>query len=159
MTSSPLQPLWPLVCHRDPFWTLFNCPYICCLEGQLICFHLYADNLQIYLPVMPSSSSTLKSIHRCLDDIRFWLSQNLLSFNENKTESIVFTSSKLPSGEVSPVAPGLGVVVPHLNNVIKNLGMTLDSSLKLNKQIDSIIKASFFQLWLLSIVQPFLCCI
>lgn len=96
--------------------------------------------------------NSLQSINRCLEDIRLWLSQNFLCLNEGKTECIVFGNSNLPS--VS--APGPFALAPHLNHVVKNLGVKLDSSLKFDEQIDSVVRASFFQLRLLSKVKPFL---
>jgi len=70
--------------------------------GQLIShhnvnFHFYADDLQIYLPVIPVN---------CLQDIKQWLSQNFLHLNEGKTEYILFnpdsTNGSLSSGPLTP---------------------------------------------------------
>lgn len=38
----------------------------------------------------------------------------------------------------------------------RNLGVITDGAFKLDKQISSVVKASFFQLWLLAQVKPYL---
>lgn len=53
-----------------------------------LCPHLYANDLQLYLPVVTNSSDALKSIHSCLHAIKLWLSQNCLCVNESKTPLI-----------------------------------------------------------------------
>ena len=93
----------------------------------------------------------MESIHICLSDIKIWLSQNFLSLNENKTECILFGSSNPPT-----TTPGLGPLAPYCNNVVKNLGVKFDSSLKFDPQLNAAVKTSFFQLRLLAKVKPFL---
>ncbi|KAI2645342.1 hypothetical protein H4Q32_028855 [Labeo rohita] len=88
--------------------------------GQLISnynvrFHFYADDLQIYLPMVLSNRSALDPLHNCIRNIRQWLSQNFLHLNEGKTDGMIF-----------------------------------------GKQISAVVKASFYQLRLLSKVKPFL---
>ncbi len=57
--------------------------------------------------------------HYCINDIKLWLEQ------KKKTEYFLFATSKLKL-------------------TVRNLGVTFDSSLKSDKQIDSVVKASFF---------------
>ena len=76
----------------------------------------------------------------------------IFSVGTNKTECIVFGPSNLHSSVVS----GFDAMAPHFNHVVKNQGLTLDSSLKFGKQIDSVVKPSLFQLQLLAKVKPFL---
>lgn len=86
-----------------------------------------------------------------MHDIKHWLSQNFLCLNESKTEFILFDASSS-----TKAAPDLAPLTTHLSLVVRNLGVILDSSLKLDKQVDSVIRASFFQLRRLAKVKPFL---
>ncbi len=45
---------------------------------------------------------------------------------------------------------------PHVKSTVKNLGVILDMDFKLGKQINSVVKSSFYQLRLLSKVKTFL---
>ncbi|KAI2660342.1 RNA-directed DNA polymerase from mobile element jockey [Labeo rohita] len=97
--------------------------------GQLISnynvhFHFYADDLQIYLPVVLSNSSALDPLHNCIRNIRQWLSQNFLHLNEGKTEYILF----IPDSPNS--SPSFGPLTPQFAPAVRNLGVIFDSDLE-----------------------------
>lgn len=74
----------------------------------------------------------------CLQEVRTWLTQNFLNLNENKTEIVVF-DPKSPNNIFGPLAP-------HICCSARILRVVLDSKFKMDKQINSVIKTSFFQL-------------
>lgn len=61
-----------------------------------------------------------------------------------------------PSGTCDPSHMDLCSLEPYIKPTVKNLGVIMDSDFKLDKQINSVIKSSFFQLRLLSKVKSFL---
>lgn len=71
--------------------TLYMLPLGQIISTHNISFHLYADDLQLYLPVIPGVTSALDSLYTCLRDIKNWLSDNFLHLNEGKTEYIIFS--------------------------------------------------------------------
>jgi len=75
---------------------------------------------------------------------------NFLNFNENKTEVIVFRPSAACGSRGD-----LGPLEPFVEDTVKDLGVILDCSFKMDKQISSVVRSSFFQLRLLSKVKPF----
>ncbi|KAL0163779.1 hypothetical protein M9458_039532, partial [Cirrhinus mrigala] len=108
------------------------------------------DDLQIYLPVVLSNSSALDPLHNCIHNIRQWFSQNFLHLNEGKTEYILFTPDSPNS------SPSFGPLTPQFAPAVRNLGVIFDSGMIFGKQISAVVKASFYQLRLLSKVKPFL---
>ncbi len=50
----------------------------------------------------------------------------------------------------------LGVLAPYVKPYIKNLGVVLDSALKLGRQVNQIVKSSFYQLRTLVKMKSFL---
>lgn len=46
----------------------------------------------------------------------------------------------------------------NLKPAVKNLGVIFNNNFKFDKQIDSVVRASFYQLRLLTKVKPFLNC-
>lgn len=81
----------------------------------------------------------------CLKDIKAWMALIFLNFNESKTEVLIFG----PSGACDAPHVDLWSLEPYVKPTVKNLGVIMDRDFKLDKQINSVIKYSFFQLRLL----------
>ncbi len=85
----------------------------------------------------------------CLEDVKAWLAMNCLSFNDSKTEVMVFKPSNshtLPPGFLGPLKP-------FKKQTVTNLGVKIDSDLKMDKQINEVVRKSFLQLRRLSKVK------
>ncbi len=72
--------------------------------------------------------------------------------NEDKTEVIVFS----PTDHSQATSLDLGSLSAFRSSCVLNLGVHFDDSLKLEKQISSVIDSSFYQLRLLSKIKHFL---
>lgn len=113
-------------------------------------YHCYADDTQMYFPL--NHRMTLDKMANCLEDVKAWLSQNFLSLNENKTEVVVFT----PSSVHDTTNINLGILTPYVKPYVKNLGVILDSGLKLDRQVNQVVKSSFYQLRTLAKIKSIL---
>lgn len=133
-------------------FSLYILPLGSILRKHGISFHCYADDTQLYLPLKRNDNSSVKLLLDCLADIKAWMAMNFLHFNESKTEIVIFGPS---STHVAPNTE-LGSLIPYVKSSVKNLGVIMDGDFKLEKQINSVVKVSFFQLRLLSKVKPFL---
>ncbi len=60
----------------------------------------------------------------CLDDIKAWMSLNFLSFNENKTEVMVF------GGTTGTPLVDLGALAQYIKPTITNLTLILSSTVR-----------------------------
>ncbi len=69
-------------------FSLYLLPLGSIIRKHGLSFHCYADDSQIYVPLR--IYDTVRQLLDCLDDIKAWMSLNFLSFNENKTEVMVF---------------------------------------------------------------------
>lgn len=108
-------------------------------------FDSYADDTQIYLAIKQKSDG-LDALLACLTDVKAWLALNFLNFNDNKMEIIVFG----PSDSLTAPNPNLDGLFSCVKQCVKHLGVVFDEHLKFNRQINSVVKSSFFQLRLLS---------
>lgn len=117
-----------------------------------ICFHSYADDTQIYLRFNRNTSTPMESLVKCLDEVKTWMASNFLTFNEDKTEVIIFG----PSCNFNAPDLDLCNLTCAVKTHVKNLGVFLDSKLTFEKQINSVVQRSFFKLRLLSKVRSFL---
>ncbi len=124
-------------CRRAPSWAQFCLLYICSLfvtfEFHKVPYHIYADDTQLYMSIEPWSKS-LFDLLACVNNIKNKMGDNFLLLNENKTEVILLTPCPL------------GPLQANIHSHVKNLGVVFDSELKFDKQINSVVSASFFQL-------------
>jgi len=58
------------------------------------------------------------------------------------------------SSDVSQI--DLCILQPYFKSVVTNLGVQMDCYLKMEKEMNSVVKASFFQLTLLTKLKPFI---
>ena len=127
-------------------FSLYMLPLGSIFNRHNIRYHCYADDTQFYIPVAPENSCSLSNLFLCLSDIKNWMANNFLQLNENKTEVIIFG----PSNSVNTLSKALGPLSVNHHSVVKNLGVFLDSALTFNKQVNSVVKGSFFQLRLIA---------
>uniref|UniRef100_A0A3B3D322 Reverse transcriptase domain-containing protein n=1 Tax=Oryzias melastigma TaxID=30732 RepID=A0A3B3D322_ORYME len=132
-------------------FSLYLLPLGSIIRKHGISFHCYADDSQLYVPINKNGSS-ITALLSCLHDIKNWMALSFLSFNDQKTEVMVFG----PSGSCDPSKMDLGVLTPHVKQSVLNLGFKMDSDFKLDSHISSVVKSSFFQLRRLTKVKPFL---
>lgn len=135
-------------------FTLYLLPLGKIISTHNLHFHCYADDIQVYLPIIPNAPAALKSLLNCLEDINLWLTKNFLHLNQSKMECIVFGTSNVCENVISNCVSSS--VASLFKPAVRNLGVILDPGLCFDQQIDSVVKLSFFQLRLLSKVKPFL---
>ena len=74
-------------------FTLYTCPLGQIFKAHGLMYHLYADDRQLYLSFTPNTlgaqSMCLETIKNCIDDVRRWMTLNMLKLNDNKTEFII----------------------------------------------------------------------
>lgn len=103
-------------------------------------YHLYADDCQLYVAL--KTPDPLQPLTDCLSEIRSWLSANFLHLNSSKLEAIFFAPCSPTAAEPS-LPPSLSAFVKP---TIKNLGVTLDAFLKMDVQINQVVRSCFFHL-------------
>ena len=109
--------------------------------------HLYADDTQIYLSLLPSTfSSSIQELPKCLIAVQSWMAGNKLKLNPDKTEFIVLGSDRHRSNLAHhfPIEL-LGSEFSSCRKV-KNLGVIFDSSLSMSNQISSVCSSSFYHI-------------
>ena len=70
-------------------------------------YHQYADDLMIYLSLVPSAFGDLSSLVDCSDAVCTWFLQNALLLNPDKTEAVLFGARQ----RLSSLNTGVGVRV------------------------------------------------
>jgi hypothetical protein len=119
-------------------------------------FHLYADDIQVYLAFPPGmESEALKKLELCLQEVRLWLASNYLKLNDRKTEFMILGSAhNLRNISTSYIKLGDELVGPSAS--VKNIGAVLDQHLRMDKQVSMVCKAAWFHLYQLGKIKKYL---
>jgi hypothetical protein len=108
--------------------------------------HLYADDAQAFLHGPPADQlSIVSSIDALAHDLHLWMSANRLCLNSTKTQFIWFgTRQQLHKLDYSLLA--LKFPSYTYSSSVRDLGVTLDSSLTFAEHISTLTRSCYFQL-------------
>ena len=109
-------------------------------------FNIYADDKQLSIAFDLRSSEDLKSkivlIEKCVQEIKQWMTVNMLKLNAEKTEVLIITSPHFKERVDSHTVSVEGTdVIPSPS--VRNIGVTFDSTLSMHAHISTICKKMF----------------
>ena len=110
-------------------------------------FNFYADDTQLFIHrTHKNVTQSFERLNRCLNDVKKWLSANMLKFNPDKTNFIIF-GSKTHHVKLKSFLPVniLGNQL-HPADVVKNLGTWFNSDFSFSGHVQSVYKFCFVQI-------------
>jgi hypothetical protein len=109
--------------------------------------YYYADNSQLYVSFKPSEGIKLAEgdLRKCCNNIRSWMTHNMLKLNEDKTEVIVFGTSSVLAQVGTPT---INIVDTDIQPTptVRNLGCVQDNRLNMEQHINKTCQAAFYHL-------------
>ena len=118
-------------------------------------FHCYADDTQVYIPIIANNPSSLQNLESCLAKVKTWMNNSFLLLNPSKSEMLLVGPPKY-----TQLFNNTGI---HLDccsithkPTVRNLGVTFDPSLSFTQHIKSTTKSAFFHLRNLARIRPLL---
>ena len=117
-------------------------------ERHNINHHLYADDKQIYADAPLSGINDVRNrLHVCTDDVRCWCASRRLQLNDGKTELAWFGKrSRLRRLADLDCTVTVGTSVIQPKDVVRDLGVMLDSELSMQQHIAKVTSTCFYQL-------------
>ena len=107
---------------------------------------IYADDTQIYTHFDPYDNdlkdAAIRSIQKCINEIKMWMTANYLKLNEDKTEIIIISNNGSKKHLVESIEIGGDYIYPV--KTVKNLGVLYNENLNFSAQIDNVCKNAFF---------------
>ncbi|XP_072024929.1 uncharacterized protein [Amphiura filiformis] len=124
-----------------------------------ISYHMYADDIQLYLDFNPSDATSIQNslskVSACITEIKLWMTDNMLMLNDTKTEFFVAVSHN-NKRKMPPVHLQLGTESVHPSDTVRNLGILFDTHMSMSPHISGLCKSITFQLRNISRIRRFL---
>ena len=101
-----------------------------------LCFHNYADDLQLYCHfdlTATALGATLRRMEDCLDVVKQWMTSNCLCMNDNKTEYLPMVP-KTAAAVVGNVI-NVGDATITASRYVRNLGVIIDRHFDFKKHV------------------------
>jgi hypothetical protein len=125
-----------------------------------IYYHMYADDIQLFMNFNPSDPSSIQSsltmLSNCITDIKLWMTNNMLKLNDTKTEFFIAISPhnrlKMPSNIQLKI--GTEYVLP--SDSVRNLGVIFDNQLSMSSYITSLCSSVTYHLRNITRIRRFL---
>lgn len=121
-------------------------------------FHVYADDIQIYLSFKPDLLRSAESkINEDLNRIQEWALSNSLLLNAKKTKFMIL-GSKAQVNKIALGVPRLCIDKDQIERVTeaRNLGLIVDEQLKFEHHISEIVRNCFYRLKVLYKIRNYL---
>uniref|UniRef100_M3XJ80 Reverse transcriptase domain-containing protein n=1 Tax=Latimeria chalumnae TaxID=7897 RepID=M3XJ80_LATCH len=120
-------------------------------------FHCYADDVQLYLAFLANNTDAVAMLEQCLSTIWSWLAGSWLKLNQSKSEVLVVGRGSICENFMNDSSPlTINGEILKVVKVTKSLGVFLDSSLTMERQISSVVSVGFFHLRNIKKLCPFL---
>ena len=98
----------------------------------------FADDSQIHRSCQPSDiDQTVLNVQDCVSDIRYWMIDNKLQPNEDKTEAMLFDSSELHD---APASLSIWQTTVTFSDSDRNLGFYPDKELSVKQHSELSVK-------------------
>ncbi len=145
MESSQLSPVKYRVRQGsvlDPLlFSIYMLPLGNIIRKYGINFHFYADDTQLKISTRPDDPSKLSKLMECVKHLKYWMTNNVLLLNTDKTEILLIGPKKQYTEYL-----GSQFATKRMSCTVKNLGVVLDSDLSFKNHISHVTNTAFFHL-------------
>ena len=82
----------------------------------------------------------------CINDVKSWMTVNKLKLNDDKTEIMLVSSKQMTHKLTIPDSMIVGDATVSFSKSVKNLGVTLDNHLEMDKHVSETVRVANYQL-------------
>jgi len=111
---------------------------------------------QKLLKILVKAFGDLSSVVSCSDAMSSWFLQNVLILNPGKTEAVIFGTRQRLSTLIKPVGVRVAGSTVTFADVVKLLGVSLDSTLTFNQHVTNVARACTYHTHALRHTRPLL---
>ncbi|XP_067668202.1 uncharacterized protein [Haliotis asinina] len=115
-------------------------------KSHTVSHHTYADDTQLLKAFHLSDLSTsLHCLAKCTQDIKCWMTTNMLKLNDTKTEAVL-VGTKQQLNKVKTDFLKVADADIKFSDVVTDLGVYIDSSLTLDSHVNHLSRICYFHL-------------
>ena len=139
-------------------YLLHTSPIVDIINLHSLQYHLYADDSQIYISFKTDCFADLaqakSSVELCVKVIDWWMTNNMLKLNQERTEPIVISSKFRPRPAIKYVSVGDEQIL--FKSSARNLGVPFDECCNMEEHVKKICKTSYYHLRNISKIRKYL---
>jgi hypothetical protein len=125
------------------------------LECFNISFHIYADDVYLYLPsTIRDLDSSIKIMEKTLKSVADWMFCHHLALNPSKTETMLFHNRNTPLPLRLQIDVMNSSVEIRTDGCLRLLGVLLDPHLEMDKFVNDKCRSTYIQIRMLSLIRP-----
>ena len=140
-------------------FTLYTSELFEVIKHHLPVIHGYADDSQVYISFRLNDRAehlaVVRNMEDCIRDIRFWMLNNDLKFNDDKTEFLIIGSSQQLE-KLDNISIRVGDSDIHPVPLARNLGCWFDSRLSMASHITKLCASSFYYIYNIRRIRKYL---
>ena len=127
-------------------FTKYASPVAQIIRKYGLCYHVYADDTQIYVFFeMSNASTTIERVQECIGEVREWMRKNWLKFNDSKTEIILLGAKKVVN-QLQDSTVQIGGSVIKSAPAARNIGVIFDSQMTMADHVAATCRAANFHI-------------
>jgi hypothetical protein len=123
-------------------------------------YHIYADDIQLFVNFDPSDLNSMHSaltrLSNCIREIKLWMTNNMLKLNESKTEFFLAISAHNKTKLPADIRLQIGADTIQLSETVRNLGVLFDSQFTMTPHITSLCSSVTYHLRNITRIRRFL---
>ena len=146
-------------CLGPLFFTIYVSKLFQILKHHLPSVHTYADDTQLYLSFKQSDTfsevKAVSAMQKCICDVRAWMREDQLMFNDDKTEFLIIgTRQQLSKVSIQSINVGQAEVSSVVS--AHKLGTCFDTHLDMGTHIAKTCSSAFYYLYNIRHIRKYL---
>ena len=126
------------------------------IKRHSLTVHLFADDIQIETSILPQHvHSTISSVEICISDVKYWMIENKLQLNDEKTECLLIRPNKCAQN-LNCTSLSFGHNVISFSTIAKNLGFHLTDDMRIDAHVQDVCRKVYIDIRRISSIRHLL---
>ena len=116
------------------------------IKQHSLSVHLLADDIQIETSILPQHvHSAISSVETCISDVKYWMIENKLQLNDEKTECLLIRPNKCTQ-DLNCTSLSFGHNVISFSTTAKNLGFNFTDDMRIDAHVQDICRKAYIDI-------------